>query len=354
MSNNAGNIEAIRDWQSSGFYTKSQVNTLMANNTTVIANPTGTATDDLNKLQVGSTIYAVDGGGGSGGDGGGVAIKRINLTVQSSPAIIDSDPLPDQNIEVIGFQVIKGNNSWVNVFNINESSPTNYCEISFDVVNSTICVTVSYGVDFGGAVLYVYYRTTGGGSVVANPSGTALVNLSKLKVGDTIYDIKGQVDDLKIYLENEIQDYVRANPSGTATESLNKIAIDDTIYSISGGSSGMDDNLTMSGLTARNNMTMDSGGYKKLSDKMVLVQIIMSTISSSSSGNVRILSGLPQPSVAASLAVTGSVGSPIVSDTKPYAAQVKTNGDLYMYIDPSDMQSGTPTYSITGIYTTAS
>lgn len=34
--------------------------------TTVIANPAGTATDTLNKLQVGSTIYGVSGGGSSG------------------------------------------------------------------------------------------------------------------------------------------------------------------------------------------------------------------------------------------------------------------------------------------------
>lgn len=34
--------------------------------TTVIANPTGTATDTLNKLQVGSVIYGVSGGGGGG------------------------------------------------------------------------------------------------------------------------------------------------------------------------------------------------------------------------------------------------------------------------------------------------
>ena len=33
--------------------------------TTVIANPAGQATDTLNKLQVGSTIYSVSGGGGS-------------------------------------------------------------------------------------------------------------------------------------------------------------------------------------------------------------------------------------------------------------------------------------------------
>lgn len=31
--------------------------------TTVVANPTGPATDDLEKLQVGSTVYAVNGGG---------------------------------------------------------------------------------------------------------------------------------------------------------------------------------------------------------------------------------------------------------------------------------------------------
>ena len=31
--------------------------------TTVVANPSGEATDDLSKLQVGNTVYAVNGGG---------------------------------------------------------------------------------------------------------------------------------------------------------------------------------------------------------------------------------------------------------------------------------------------------
>lgn len=35
--------------------------------TTVVANPSGTATDDLTKVQIGSTIYDIPGGGSSGG-----------------------------------------------------------------------------------------------------------------------------------------------------------------------------------------------------------------------------------------------------------------------------------------------
>ena len=33
---------------------------------TVVANPSGTATDDLTKIQIGNTIYDIEGGGGSG------------------------------------------------------------------------------------------------------------------------------------------------------------------------------------------------------------------------------------------------------------------------------------------------
>ena len=42
--------------------------------TTVIANPSGTATDDLTKVQIGSTIYDIPGGGSGGG---GIVIDKL-------------------------------------------------------------------------------------------------------------------------------------------------------------------------------------------------------------------------------------------------------------------------------------
>ena len=51
--------------------------------TTVVANPSGTATDDLNKLQVGSTIYNIP-SGGSGGGGFEIVTKRVLVNSSSS------------------------------------------------------------------------------------------------------------------------------------------------------------------------------------------------------------------------------------------------------------------------------
>lgn len=52
--------------------------------TTVIANPSGTATDDLTKIQIGTTIYDIP-GGGSGSGGGGTKTRTLLLdTVMSS------------------------------------------------------------------------------------------------------------------------------------------------------------------------------------------------------------------------------------------------------------------------------
>ena len=65
-------------------------------------------------------------------------------------------------------------------------------------------------------------------NVVANPSGTASTDLTKLQVGNDIYDIP----------QSSGTD-VEANPTGTATDDLDTIRIGNTIYDIPGsGGSG--------------------------------------------------------------------------------------------------------------------
>lgn len=59
--------------------------------TTVIANPQGQATDTLNKLQVGSTIYGVSGGGGSG--------HNYSTTEQVIGTWTDGKPLYERTFE---------------------------------------------------------------------------------------------------------------------------------------------------------------------------------------------------------------------------------------------------------------
>lgn len=51
--------------------------------TTVVANPSGTATDDLTKIQIGSTIYDIPGSGGGGSDSGFTLLWQNSDTTQS-------------------------------------------------------------------------------------------------------------------------------------------------------------------------------------------------------------------------------------------------------------------------------
>lgn len=73
--------------------------------TTVIANPAGTATDTLNKLQVGSTIYNVPSGGGSSG-------HTYSTSEQVVGTWIDGKTVYEKTIE---FQTpVRFSNNWMN------------------------------------------------------------------------------------------------------------------------------------------------------------------------------------------------------------------------------------------------
>lgn len=68
--------------------------------TTVIANPSGTATDDLTKIQIGNTIYDVSGGGGTGGNytettlwSGSTTASTLGDTITLSESIRNFDAI---------------------------------------------------------------------------------------------------------------------------------------------------------------------------------------------------------------------------------------------------------------------
>lgn len=69
--------------------------------TTVIANPTGTPTDDLNSIQIGSDIYRIVGGGGGGGTAKALVMKTMTWTGDgqvSKSITFDEKPLAIFNI----------------------------------------------------------------------------------------------------------------------------------------------------------------------------------------------------------------------------------------------------------------
>ena len=71
--------------------------------------------------------------------------------------------------------------------------------------------------------------------VEANPSDSGTEDLTKLKVGNTVYDIPSGGGGTEVV----------ANPSGTATDDLNTIKIGNTIYDIPGGESGGEPGLNV-------------------------------------------------------------------------------------------------------------
>lgn len=79
-------------------------------------------------------------------------------------------------------------------------------------------------------------ESSGGTTVVANPSGTATSDLNKLQVGQDIYSVGGTT--------------VVANPSGTASTDLEKIQVGPTIYSIPSGGSGSVNDILLDGVSA--------------------------------------------------------------------------------------------------------
>lgn len=199
----------------------------------VVANPSGTASTTLTKLEVDGTIYGISGGGGGGSTvvvtpilQSGTAVADIevdNVTshlfaptpteVEANPSSAGTTTLTKLKVGSTTYNVSQGGGSTV-IVNQTLSSGTEVAGISVDGVETK---------------LYAPTPTT----VVANPSGTASTDLNKVTIGSTNYNIP-------------VGSTVVANPTGTSGTNLTRIKIDGTDYNISGGGGG---SSTLAGLS---------------------------------------------------------------------------------------------------------
>ncbi len=150
----------------------------------VEANPTDTGTEDLTKLKVGSTVYNIPGGSGS-------ATKMINLGTLTESGTIDAGKLQEittslQNEDL--FQVIfrYGDAFFVTASARNDltSSDKNIYAVCVDAGGVAV-VNLSISIINGNYTI----TTNENYNVEANPTGTGTKDLTKLKVGTTIYNI---------------------------------------------------------------------------------------------------------------------------------------------------------------------
>lgn len=172
----------------------------------VEANPSGTGSTNLTKLKVDNTIYNIP-SGGSGGDSvswnqiTGSGTKIATITINNTPTDVYA---PTSS----GASALSG------LSDVNLSTLSNGQALIYDSTSSK------------------WINGTNEIEVEGNPSsGTSSRDLTRLKIGSTIYDVSN----------------VEANPSSSASTTLNKIGIDGTVYSLpSGGGSG---SSTLSDLT---------------------------------------------------------------------------------------------------------
>lgn len=163
----------------------------------VEANPSGTGSTNLTKLKVDNTIYNIPSGGGSGDSVSwnqitGSGTKIATITINSTPTDV--------------YAPTSGGSSALNgLTDVNLSTPSNGQALIYDSTSSK------------------WINGTNGTEVEGNPSGgTSSADLTRLKIGSTIYDVSN----------------VEANPSSSASTTLNKIGIDGTIYSLPSGGGG--------------------------------------------------------------------------------------------------------------------
>ena len=196
----------------------------------VVANPSGSATTSLTKLEVDGTIYGISGGGGGG------STVVVTPTLQSGTKVADIEvdnvtstlyaPTPTE---------VEANPSSTGTATLNKLKvgSTTYNVSQGGGSTVTVSQTLSSGTEVAGIIvdgnetkLYAPTPT----NVVANPSGQATTGLSKLTVGSTIYNIP---------------DDVEANPTATGTTDLNKLRVGSTTYNIPSGGGA----TTLNGLT---------------------------------------------------------------------------------------------------------
>ena len=191
----------------------------------VVANPSGTATTSLTKLEVDGTIYGISGGGGGGS------------TVQVTQVVTSGTNIADITVDNVTTHLYSPTPTDVEA-NPSTTGSTDLTKLkvgstTYNIPSggSTVSVnqTLSSGTEIGGVVVNnvetkLYAPTPV--NVVANPSETASTDLTKVTIGSTNYNIP-------------VGSIVQANPTGTSGSNLTRIKIDGTDYNIpSGGGSG--------------------------------------------------------------------------------------------------------------------
>lgn len=134
--------------------------------TNVVANPSGTATGTLNKLQVGNDIYSVGGGSGSG--------DSYSTTEQVVGTWIDGRPLYQKTYSVP--------TEWSSTSGV--ILDANFKPSLYDVCFMVgVCMTVNNDYinasgQFGGAGNELYYRETSGLGYINASDSVSITNLS--------------------------------------------------------------------------------------------------------------------------------------------------------------------------------
>ncbi len=195
----------------------------LASGSEVVANPSGTASTTLTKLEVDGTIYGISGGGG----GSTVTVTPI---LQSGTAVADIEvdnvtshlyaPTPTE-VEANPSSTGSTDLTKLKVGSTTYNIPSGGSNVSVSQTLSSGTEVAGITVNGNETKLYAPTPT----NVVANPSGTASTDLEKITIGSTNYNIP-------------VGSEVIANPSGTSGTNLTRIKIDGTDYNISGGGSG--------------------------------------------------------------------------------------------------------------------
>ena len=164
---------------------------------TVIANPSGAATDSLTKISIDNVIYSLSGTG---------------TYVEANPSGTGSTDLTSVEIGSTIYNIPQGINV---VANPSGTASTDLTKVE---IGSTI------------------YSIPEGTAVEANPVASATDTLTKLEVGSTVYEVPQGT-------------YVEANPSGSATTTLSSIQIGSTVYEISSSEIRLTGTLTAGNTT---------------------------------------------------------------------------------------------------------
>ena len=164
---------------------------------TVIANPSGAATDSLTKISIDNVIYSLSGTG---------------TYVEANPSGTSSTDLTSVELGSTIYNIPQG----VNV--VANPSGTASTDLTKVEIGSTI------------------YSIPEGTAVEANPVASATDTLTKLEVGSTVYEVPQGT-------------YVEANPSGSATTTLSSIQIGSTVYEISSSEIRLTGTLTAGNTT---------------------------------------------------------------------------------------------------------